>query len=132
VTAAVSTVSAHPSVRTLLVARQRAWLAERGTGVVEGRDIGTVVFPAAPVKVFLTASDAERARRRQRDEVASERSVAVEEVQTELARRDALDSERTVSPLRPAADAVVIDTTGRTVDEVVDELVERARVAGIA
>lgn len=132
VTAAVSTVSAHPSVRTLLVARQRAWLAEHGAGVVEGRDIGTVVFPAAPVKVFLTASDAERARRRQRDEVASERSVAVEEVQTELARRDALDSRRTVSPLRPAADAVVIDTTGRTVDEVVDELVERARVAGIA
>jgi cytidylate kinase len=132
VTAAVSTVSAHPAVRTLLVARQRAWLAEHGAGVVEGRDIGTVVFPAAPVKVFLTASDAERARRRQRDEVASERSVAVEEVQTELARRDALDSRRTVSPLRPAADAVVIDTTGRTVDEVVDELVERARVAGIA
>jgi cytidylate kinase len=132
VTAAVSTISAHPAVRTLLVARQRAWLAEHGAGVVEGRDIGTVVFPAAPVKVFLTASDAERARRRQRDEVASERSVAVEEVQTELARRDALDSRRTVSPLRPAADAVVIDTTGRTVDEVVDELVERARVAGIA
>jgi cytidylate kinase len=132
VTAAVSTVSAHPAVRRVLVARQRAWIAEHGAGVVEGRDIGTVVFPTAPVKVFLTASDDERARRRQRDEAASERSVAVEEVQTELARRDALDSGRTVSPLRPADDALVIDTTGRTVDAVVDELVERARIARIA
>ena len=132
VTAAVSTVSAHPSVRAVLVARQRAWLAENGAGVVEGRDIGTVVFPDAPVKVFLTASDEERARRRQRDEAASERAVAVEEVKTALARRDALDSERTASPLRPADDAVVIDTTGRGVDDVVDELVARARAAGIA
>jgi cytidylate kinase len=132
VTAAVSTVSAHPSVRAVLVARQRAWLAENGAGVVEGRDIGTVVFPDAPVKVFLTASDEERARRRQRDEAASERAVAVEEVKTALARRDALDSERTASPLRPADDAVVIDTTGRSVDDVVDELVARARAAGIA
>jgi len=132
VTAAVSTVSAHPSVRTVLVARQRAWLVEHGAGVVEGRDIGTVVFPAAPVKVFLTASDEERARRRQRDEAASERSVDVEEVQNALARRDALDSGRTVSPLRPADDALVVDTTGRSVDEVVNELLERARRAGIA
>ena len=132
VTAAVSVVSAHPSVRTVLVSRQRAWLAEHGAGVVEGRDIGTVVFPAAPVKVFLTASDEERARRRQRDEAASERSVRVDEVQTELARRDALDSGRPVSPLRPADDAIVIDTTDRTVDDVVAELVERARAAGIA
>lgn len=132
VTAAVSTVSAHPSVRAVLVARQRAWLAEHGAGVVEGRDIGTVVFPAAPVKVFLTASDEERARRRQRDEQASERSVPVDAVRTDLARRDALDSGRTVSPLRPADDAIVIDTTDRTVDDVVADLVERARAAGIA
>jgi cytidylate kinase len=132
VTAAVSIVSAHPSVRAVLVARQRAWLAENGAGVVEGRDIGTVVFPDAPVKVFLTASDEERARRRQRDEAASERAVAVEEVKTALARRDALDSERTASPLRPADDAVVIDTTGRSIDDIVDELVARARAAGIA
>ena len=132
VTAAVSAVSAHAPVRTVLVARQRAWLAEHGAGVVEGRDIGTVVFPDAPVKVFLTASDEERARRRQQDEVASERSVAVEDVQTALARRDELDSSRAVSPLRPADDALVVDTTGRAVAEVVDELVERARSAGIA
>jgi cytidylate kinase len=132
VTAAVSTVSAHPSVRAVLVARQRAWLAENGAGVVEGRDIGTVVFPDAPVKVFLTASDEERARRRQRDEAASERSVAVEDVKTALARRDALDSERAASPLRPADDAVVVDTTGRSVADVVAVLVALAHDAGIA
>jgi cytidylate kinase len=132
VTASVSTVSAHPAVRAILVTRQRAWIAEHGAGVVEGRDIGTVVFPAAPVKVFLTASDEERARRRQQDEAASERAVAVEDVKSALARRDALDSGRAASPLRPADDAVVVDTTGRTIDDVVAELVERARTAGIA
>lgn len=132
VTAAVSIVSAHAPVRAVLVARQREWLVEHGAGVVEGRDIGTVVFPDAPVKVFLTASDEERARRRQRDEAASDRSVGVEKVQTELARRDALDSNRTVSPLRPAADAIIVDTTDRGIDDVVAELVERARTVGVA
>jgi cytidylate kinase len=132
VTGAVSTVSAHPQVRAILVARQRAWVAEHGAGVIEGRDIGTVVFPAAPVKIFLTASDEERARRRQLDEAASERAVAVEEVKTALARRDALDSGRATSPLRPAADAVELDTTGRTISDVVGEVLELARAAGIA
>ncbi len=70
-TTAVSTVAAHPAVRSVLVAHQRAWIARHGGGVVEGRDIGTVVFPNAPLKVFLTASDEERARRRQQDEAAS-------------------------------------------------------------
>ncbi len=130
VTAAVSIVSAHPAVRVLLVARQRGWIGTHGAGVVEGRDIGTVVFPLAPVKVFLTASDEERARRRQRDEVASARPVDVDEVRRALARRDALDRQRVASPLRAAEDAIVIDTTSRTVDEVVDEIVERARKAG--
>lgn len=132
VTASVSIVSAYPLVRAVLVARQRAWLVEHGAGVVEGRDIGTVVFPDAPVKVFLTASDDERARRRQRDEAASARAVRVEDVHADLARRDALDSGRTTSPLRPADDAVVVDTTDRSVDDVVAELVKRARTAGIA
>jgi len=131
VTVAVSTVAAHPEVRTVLVAHQRAWVAEHGAGVVEGRDIGTVVFPLARLKVFLTASDDERARRRQRDEVASDRTVDVDDVRTELARRDALDRGRNISPLRVADDAVLVDTTGRDVDEVVAELVERARQAGI-
>jgi cytidylate kinase len=131
VTAAVSTVAAHPGVRSVLVARQRAWIAAHGAGVVEGRDIGTVVFPAARLKVFLTASDEERARRRQRDEVASARAVQVDDVRTALARRDAIDSSRVASPLRAADDAVVIDTTARDIDDVVADLVKRARAAGI-
>lgn len=125
VTAAVSLVSAHPGVREVMVARQRAWVDRHDGGVVEGRDIGTVVFPDATVKVFLTASDEERARRRHRDEAAAARRADVDEVREALVRRDALDSGRAMSPLRPADDALVIDTTGRTVDDVVREIVAR-------
>lgn len=132
VTAAVSAVSAHPAVRTILVGRQRDWVSTHRGGVVEGRDIGTVVFPNAPVKVFLTASSDERARRRQRDETAAARQVAVDDVRADLDRRDALDRSRVASPLRPAEDAIVIDTTTRPVDEVVAEIVQRARAAGVA
>ncbi|HEX5614949.1 MAG TPA: (d)CMP kinase [Acidimicrobiia bacterium] len=128
VTAAVSEVSAHPALRDVLVARQRQWVATHGGGVVEGRDIGTVVFPDAAVKVFLVASDDERARRRQRDEEAAARPADVAEVRDAMARRDHLDSSRASSPLRPADDAVVIDTTARAVDEVVAEIVDRFRV----
>jgi cytidylate kinase len=127
VTGAVSAVAAQPAVREILVARQRAWIADHNGGVVEGRDIGTVVFPDAPVKVYLTASDDERARRRQRDEVAAQRAVAVDEVRTALERRDAIDSSRAVSPLRVADDAWVCDTTGADADEVIAEIVARAR-----
>jgi CMP/dCMP kinase len=130
-TAAVSVVAAHPGVRQVLVARQRAWAERHGGGVVEGRDIGTVVFPAAPLKVYLTASDDERARRRQREENTSARSVDVDEVRRAMTRRDALDSTRVVSPLRVAEDAVTIDTTTRAVDDIVADLVDRARTAGI-
>ncbi len=129
VTAVVSTVSAHPEVRTVLVDRQRDWAAAHGGGVVEGRDIGSVVFPDAAVKVFLTASDEERARRRQRDEAAAARRVDVERVREDLERRDHLDSTRTVSPLRAADDAFIVDTTGRTVADVVGEIVDRFRLA---
>jgi cytidylate kinase len=130
VTAAVSTVSAHPAAREVLVARQRAWVATHGGGVVEGRDIGTVVFPHARVKVYLTASDKERAQRRRRDEVAADRSVEVDSVHADLARRDAIDSNRSVSPLKAAPDALLVDTTGRDVDDVVAEIVERFQTAG--
>ena len=129
VTGAVSIVAAHPPVRKILVARQRAWVAHHGGGVVEGRDIGTVVFPDATVKVYLVASDDERARRRQRDEMAAARNVAVDEVKAALDRRDAIDSGRAVSPLRPADDAIVIDTTNLDVDTVVADVVARARTA---
>jgi len=130
VTAHVSTVSAHPGVRKVLVGRQRSWVAAHGGGVVEGRDIGTVVFPDARVKVFLTASDDERARRRQRDELAADRDVAVDSVHADLARRDAVDSNRTVSPLKVAPEALVVDTTGRDVADVVAEIVSRFDAAG--
>jgi cytidylate kinase len=109
---AVSTVAAQADVRAALVNRQRAWVEARGGGVVEGRDIGTVVFPDAELKVFLTASPEERARRRGGDEDAAD-----------VLRRDHLDSTRSASPLVAADDAHVIDSTGRTVDEVVDEIV---------
>ena len=108
---AVSVVAANPAVRAALVERQRAWVAEHGGGVVEGRDIGTVVFPAADLKVFLTASPEERARRRGHDEAADG-----------LARRDRIDSTRSASPLAVADDARLLDTTGRSVDDVVGEI----------
>lgn len=120
VTAAVSAVSSHPGVRAQLVRRQRAWVGRHGGGVLEGRDIGTVVLPDADVKVFLTASAPERARRR-----GGETGAQTEAVAAELARRDAADSSRSISPLRPAEDAVVIDTTGLTVDEVVNQVLAR-------
>jgi cytidylate kinase len=123
VSAGVSTVSAHPEVRKLLRSRQRAWAEERGGGVVEGRDIGTIVFADAPLKVFLTASDDERARRRLLDEHAAERQADLTDVRDAVDRRDALDNQTT--PLEPAPDAVVIDTTGRDIDDVVSEIVQR-------
>jgi CMP/dCMP kinase len=129
VTAAVSTVSAHPNVRAVLVERQREWVVNHGGGVVEGRDIGTVVFPDAPVKVFLTASDEERARRRARDEADAARATTVDAVAADLARRDALDSNRVASPLVAAADAIVVDSTARDVDEVIHEIARRAEAA---
>jgi cytidylate kinase len=127
VTEAVSAVSSHPSVRRALVAHQRAWAAAHAGGVVEGRDIGTVVFPDAAVKVFVTASDDVRARRRQHDEAAADRDVDLEQVRRDLERRDHLDSTRALSPLVAAADALVIDTSDLTVDEVVALIVARYR-----
>jgi cytidylate kinase len=129
VTSAVSAVSSHPSVRTLLVQRQRDWVRERGGGVVEGRDIGTVVFPDAPVKVFLVAADDVRAARRRRDEESASRDVAVDAVREALAERDRADSSlgRALRLEDAAPDALVIDTTASNVDEVVAEIVARAR-----
>jgi cytidylate kinase len=129
VTSQVSAVSAHPGVRASLVAHQRSWANARAITVVEGRDIGTVVFPDAAVKVFLTASDEERARRRHLEEASAARSLPLEEVRDELARRDRLDSERETSPLQPAADAFVVDSTEMAVADVVAEIVRRFEVS---
>jgi cytidylate kinase len=118
VTAAVSQVSAHAPVRRAIVALQRAWVADHGgDAVVEGRDIGTVVFPEAPVKVYLTASVEVRADRRAGDPEAA--GLTRDELIAQMTRRDHLDSSRAASPLRPADDAVVIDTSHLTVAEVV-------------
>lgn len=132
VTAAVSTVAAHPLVRAALVARQRDWIERRAEGVVEGRDIGTVVFPDAALKVFLTASNEERARRRHLEEAAAERDRAVGDIESDMARRDTHDSQRKASPLRAAAGAMIVDTTARPVGEVVDDIVRRFRAGGPA
>lgn len=122
VTAIVSAVSAHPEVRTELVGRQRRWADGHGGGVIEGRDIGTVVWPDATVKVFLTADEGERARRRALETGVQEAA----QVAGDLARRDRFDSTRAVSPLTAASDALVIDTTGRSIDEVVDLVLTHA------
>ena len=120
---AAASVARLPRVRTVLVARQRA-MGEGGGIVMEGRDIGTVVFPQADVKVYLDASAEERARRRASDPAHSGGPAAVSEVATLLTERDRLDSTRATSPLYAAPDAVFIDTTGRSVDAVVKDVMK--------
>jgi cytidylate kinase len=120
VSEAASRVSSDPAVREALIAQQRRILAE-GDWVAEGRDIGTVVAPAAEVKVFLTAAPEERARRR-----AAELGTDPEVVLREQAMRDERDRSREHSPLAPAADAVPVDTTGLSLDEVVEQIVTLA------
>jgi cytidylate kinase len=120
---AAAAVARLPRVRAVLVARQRR-LGGDGAIVMEGRDIGTVVFPDADVKIYLDASPEERAWRRAHDPAHTGGPSAVAEVATALTARDELDRSRTVSPLYAAADAVVIDTTGRSVDDVVARVLE--------
>lgn len=125
-TAAASRVSVHPRVREAMVARQRQLIAA-GRYVAEGRDIGTVVSPDSPLKIFLDASDGERARRR-----AAETGEDFEAVLAAQRRRDARDTEREHGALRPADDAVALDTTGLGRDEVVARVVALARERGLA
>ncbi len=126
VSAAASRVSVHPRVRSAMVARQRR-LIDAGRYVAEGRDIGTVVSPDSPLKVFLTASDEERARRR-----AAQSGEDVEAVLAAQRQRDARDTEREHGALRAAEDAVRLDTTGLNLDEVVARVVALARERGLA
>ncbi|WP_080797756.1 (d)CMP kinase [Arabiibacter massiliensis] len=124
---AVSPVSAVPAVRAALVEQQQR-IGRSGDYVVEGRDIGTVVFPEAPVKVFLTASAEERAHRRVRQNVdRGVGSIDYDVVLADIRRRDDLDSSRAASPLKPADDAVRLDSTGRYIEDVIDDIVALAR-----
>ena len=129
VTRAVSTVAAHPSVRSELVKRQRDLIASEGDVVMEGRDIGTTVAPKAEVKIFLTASLPERALRRCRQLGLTENPQTLAALEQELAARDRADQARRASPFRKADDAVVVDSTGRSVEDVVDEIASIVRGA---
>ena len=117
VTAGVSVVASLPGVRQRLRELQREWAGRIGGGVVEGRDIATVVFPDACLKVFLTASAHERARRR-----VEQTGGELKEVEAAITERDRRDMSRDDGPLKPADDSIVIDTTGLTINEVVDEM----------
>jgi len=123
---AAAAVARLPAVRVVLVDRQRQ-LGVGGGIVMEGRDIGTVVFPDADVKVYLDASPEERARRRASDPAHTGVPTAVSEVATLLTERDRIDTTRTVSPLYAAPDAIVVDTTGKPVEAVVREVLEVIR-----
>ena len=114
----VSVIAAHSPVRSAMRSQQQRWIQQHNGGVVEGRDIGTVVFPNADVKIFLTASPEERASRR-----VGQTGGHLSEIAHNIAERDRIDSERQDSPLRPAVDAIVVDSTGRTIEEVVGLIV---------
>jgi len=118
VTRAVSTVAANPAVRKELNRRQHEWAEARRGGVIEGRDIGSVVFPDAAVKVYLTASDAERAARRSKEVL----DMNYDEVAADIARRDHIDSNRPTDPLTVADGAIVVDTTATPIDSVVEQV----------
>lgn len=122
VTAAVSAIAANSAVRRDLVARQRAWAAARGGGVIEGRDIGSVVFPDAALKLYVTASPRVRAERR-----VAEIGGDVDEVEASIIERDRKDSSRADSPLTDAHGPTVVDTTGLSIDEVVEHIVGELR-----
>ena len=117
----VSLVAQHPEVRDYLLVLQRQLAADGGT-VMDGRDIGTVVLPDAELKIFLTASAEERARRRMKELRTQGHKVTYKDVLLSIRARDNLDAERLVAPLRAAADAIPIDTTGKDVDTVVEEI----------
>ncbi len=114
----VSVIAAHSPVRTAMRSQQQNWIRHHGGGVVEGRDIGTVVFPDAEVKIFLTASPEERAIRR-----VGQSGGDIATVAAGIAERDRIDSERSDSPLRPADDAIVVDSTGVDISSVVSTIV---------
>jgi cytidylate kinase len=128
ISAGASQVAVHPAVRTALYGRQRAFCQAPGL-VADGRDMGTVVFPDAQVKVYVTASPEERARRRYKQLIAKGISVTMESLLRDIRDRDARDAGRAAAPLRPAAGAVLLDTTALTIEEAIACVLERYRAA---
>lgn len=116
----VSPVSAYPGVRKAMTEQQRR-IGRRGDVVMVGRDIGTVVFPDARYKIYLDASPEERARRRYHEKIERGETASYDEILASIRRRDKIDSTRSVAPLKPASDAIIIDTDGKTIDEVMQE-----------
>jgi CMP/dCMP kinase len=121
-----SRVAAMPAVRAALLDRQRAFARPPGL-VADGRDMGTVVFPEAPLKIYLTASPEERARRRHKQLKEKGLTVTIAGLSQEIRERDLRDSSRPVAPLRPAADAILLDSTGLTIEQVVEQVLALAR-----
>ena len=128
VSAAASLVAVHEPVRTALFARQRDFRRPPGL-VADGRDMGTVVFPDAPVKVYLTASPEERAQRRYKQLIAKGISITMESLLRDIRERDARDAGRAAAPLKPAADAVLLDTTELTIEEAINRVLALCRAA---
>jgi cytidylate kinase len=126
VAANVSTVAAVPEVRKCVVAKQRELAADHNIAM-EGRDIGSVVFPEAELKIFLTASVEERAKRRYKEQLAKGIEQSLEDIKKDIVRRDEADSTRAASPLKKMPDAVELDTTGLTIDQVVEKIVTLAK-----
>jgi cytidylate kinase len=124
--AEASRVAAMPPVRTALLQRQRAFARPPGL-VADGRDMGTVVFPDARLKIYLTASPQERALRRHKQLKEKGLTVTIDDLSQEIRERDLRDSSRPVAPLRPAADAILLDSTGLAIEQVVDQVLELAR-----
>jgi cytidylate kinase len=124
--AAASRVAVHPDVRTALLGRQRAFRRPPGL-VADGRDMGTVVFADAGLKVFLTASQEERAGRRYKQLIEKGISSTIESLLLDIRERDARDACRAVAPLAPAADAVILDTTGMTIEAAIQFVLDRFR-----
>jgi cytidylate kinase len=129
ISAAASQVAVHAAVRTALLGRQRAFRRPPGL-VADGRDMGTVIFPDAKLKVFLTASQEERAERRYKQLIEKGISSTIESLLRDIRERDARDAKRVVSPLVPAADAVILDTTGMTIAAAIRFVLDRYRALG--
>ncbi|MCL6472093.1 MAG: (d)CMP kinase [Firmicutes bacterium] len=127
ISAAVSTVAKVPGVRAALVKKQRSYADLYPNMVIEGRDIGTVVFPDAELKIFLSASAAERARRRYRELKEKGHKIELSAIERDIITRDKIDSTRATGPLMKAPDAHTIDTTGKTIGQVVQEIINMAK-----